>query len=117
MLSFELSVIDVVLIVAVIILLSFHLTRTPDRSNVKPKLSVEREKSLEKGKMKNLVSKTSKKKSSLADEESPVKCSHHFGYLSSIPKGEDSIPEECYSCSKMMRCLFSKEKEDSQVSS
>ena len=117
MLSFELSVIDVVLIIAVIILLSFHLTRTPDKSNVKPKLGVEREKSLEKGKMKNLVSKTSKKKSSLAEEESPVKCSYHFGYLSSIPRGEDSIPEECYSCSWMMRCSFSREKQIGEVSS
>jgi len=117
MLSFELSVIDVVLIVAVIILLSFHLTRTPDKSNVKPKLSVEKEKSLEKGKIKDLVSKTSKKKSSLAEQKSPVKCPYHFGYLSSIPKGENSIPEECYSCSWMMRCLFSKEKQDGKVSS
>jgi len=117
MLSFELSVIDVVLIVAVIILLSFHLTRTPNKPNVKSKLSVEREKSLEKGKMKNFVSKTSKKKSSLAEKEGPVKCSHHFGYLSSIPKGDDSIPEECYSCSWMMRCLFSTEKENVEVSS
>ena len=117
MLSFELSVIDVVLIIAVIILLSFHLTRTPEKPNVKPKLSVEREKSLEKGKIKNLVSKTSRKKSSLAEEESPVKCSHHFGYLSSIPRGEDSIPEECYSCSRMIRCSFSREKQNGVVSS
>jgi len=116
MLSFELSVIDVVLIVAVIILLSFHLTRTPDRSNVESKLAVEKEKSLKKGKIKNLVSKTSKKKGSSAEEKSPVKCSYHFGYLSSIPMGENSIPEECYSCSWMMRCLFSA-KESVEVSS
>ena len=117
MLSFELSVIDVVLIIAVVILLSFHLTRTPKGSKVKSKSSVEKERSLEKGKMKSLVSKTSKAKSSLAEEESPVKCSHHFGYLSSVPKGEASIPDECYSCSRMMRCLFSREKEDGEVSS
>jgi len=117
MLSFELSVIDVVLIVAVIILLSFHLARAPNKSDVKPKLNMEREKSFKKGKMKNLVSKTSKKKSSSAEEKSPVKCSYHFGYLSSIPTGEDSIPEECYSCSWMMRCLFSREKESVEVSS
>lgn len=30
MLSFELSVIDVILIIAVVILLSFHVTRTPN---------------------------------------------------------------------------------------
>lgn len=94
-----------------------HVTRTPKGSNVKSKLSVERERSLEKGKMKNFVSKTSKKKSSLAKDESPVKCSHHFGYLSGIPKGENSVPEECYSCSSMMRCLFSREKENGEVSS
>jgi len=117
MLSFELSVIDVVLIVAVIILLSFHLTRTPNKPDVKSKLGVQREKSLEKRRMKDLVSKASKKKSSSAEEKSPVKCSYHFGYLSSIPTGEDSIPEECYSCSWMMRCLFSRDKEGVEVTS
>jgi hypothetical protein len=117
MLSFELSVIDVVLIVAVIILLLFHLARTPNKSDVKSKLGVQTEKSLKKGKMRKLVSKTSRKKSSSVEEKSPVKCSYHFGYLSSIPKGEDSMPEECYSCSWMMRCLFSAEKEVVEVSS
>lgn len=112
MLSFELTVIDVVLIIAVVILMSFHITRTPKGSNVEPKLSVETEKPFEKRETKNAVSKITETKSSLSaratDEESPEKCSHHFGYLSNISKDEDSIPEECYSCTSMMRCLFSR---------
>ena len=114
MLSFELSVIDVVLIIAVVILMSFHITGTPKESNVKPKLSVETEKPFEKRMIKNSVSKTTETKSSLrvraTEEESPGKCSHHFGYLSNISKDEDSIPEECYTCSSMMRCLFARKK-------
>ena len=113
MLSFELSVIDVVLVIAVIILMSFHITRTPKGSNVRPKLSVETEKPFEKRKTKNAVSKTTETKSSLCaratEEESPGRCSHHFGYLSSIPLG-NTIPDECYSCSSMMRCLFARKK-------
>ena len=109
MLSFELSVIDIVLIIAVAILLSFHITRTPKGSNVKSKSSVEMEKSLEKGKMKKLVSKTSETKKSFTRlPEDSVKCPHHLGYLKTLPLGS-SVPEECYSCSRMMQCLFSSE--------
>lgn len=109
MLSFELSVIDVVLIIAVVILLSFHVTKTPKGSNVKSKSSVDMEKSLEKGNMKKSVSKTSKTKKSFTSlPEDSVKCPHHLGYLKSLPLGS-SVPEECYSCSRMMQCLFSGE--------
>jgi len=30
-------------------------------------------------------------------------CSHHFGYLASIPDFE-SVPEECLTCQKMLEC-------------
>jgi hypothetical protein len=105
MLPFELSVIDMVLIIAVIILLSFHITKTSNESNTRPKLNMEKKKSSKKWKKKNAISRTS-----LTDEEAIVKeCSYNFGYLSTLPKGK-SIPEECYYCSRIMQCLFTKKK-------
>jgi hypothetical protein len=34
----------------------------------------------------------------------PPKCSHFFGYLRKIPKNT-AIPDECFSCPKMVECL------------
>jgi hypothetical protein len=34
----------------------------------------------------------------------PPKCSHFFGYLRKIPKNS-AIPDECFSCPKMVECL------------
>jgi len=32
-----------------------------------------------------------------------VECSHHFGYLKSLPKGS-SIPDECFACANLIQC-------------
>jgi hypothetical protein len=42
-------------------------------------------------------------------KEKPAGCNHHFGYLSTLPKGK-TIPDECYCCSKLIEC--NKEKRD-----
>ena len=34
----------------------------------------------------------------------PPRCTHHFGYLGSLGKSEE-IPDECYSCSKLIQCF------------
>ena len=34
----------------------------------------------------------------------PLKCSHFFGYLRKIPRNTP-IPDECFSCPKMVECL------------
>jgi len=36
--------------------------------------------------------------------EVPRKCNHHFGYLSSMQKDAE-IPDECYTCSKLIQCF------------
>ncbi|MGD8506197.1 MAG: hypothetical protein PVF15_05975 [Candidatus Bathyarchaeota archaeon] len=109
MLSFEISVIDIVLVVAIIILLSFHLTRTSYEPSVKKRFGAERRKSVRKPE--NPVSEiSSKRRSSEANEKNPPKCPFHLGYLNNIRKEEGSIPEECYKCTQMMQCSFSTEK-------
>jgi hypothetical protein len=115
MLSFELSVIDVVLIIAIIILFSLHLTRTSKKFDVRSKLNAGRQRSLEEKEMEGFVSETPERKAFLAEEKVPGQCSYHFGHLSSISQKRDSIPEECYSCPKMMRCLYSTKEQDDKA--
>ena len=38
----------------------------------------------------------------------PAECSHHFGYLKSLPR-EATIPDECLTCSKLLQCFVKKE--------
>ncbi|MCW4016547.1 MAG: hypothetical protein NWF06_09270 [Candidatus Bathyarchaeota archaeon] len=38
-------------------------------------------------------------------EKHEEKCSHHFGYLSKLPKS-NSVPEECLLCSRVVDCMM-----------
>ncbi len=37
-------------------------------------------------------------------EKNHIKCLHHFGYLSKLPKNTP-IPEECFFCSRVVECI------------
>jgi DNA-directed RNA polymerase subunit RPC12/RpoP len=39
--------------------------------------------------------------------ESPAKCAHHFGFLSTIPR-EGPLPDECLVCPKVLQCTIRK---------
>jgi len=107
MLSFEVSAIDIVLVVAVLALLFLHVTRKTGESETKPSSHVEKiEKLREKPKI------TFKTKKSQANAKQPQtgfqNCAHNFGYLRSLPKNTP-VPDECFGCPKVMRCLFQNE--------
>jgi len=98
MLSFELSAIDLILVIAVIVLLILYIT--------KPSTKTATEK-------KSMTTKSSLKTE--GDVQSPTpppknsaECPHHFGYLKKLGKNA-AIPDECLSCSRMMKCLYSTE--------
>jgi hypothetical protein len=38
------------------------------------------------------------------DEKNEIKCPHHFGYLSELPK-TTPIPEGCFFCPKVVECI------------
>ena len=42
-------------------------------------------------------------KSPANKEKDPSGCSHHFGYLSSLPNDE-AVPQECTKCQKLVEC-------------
>ena len=110
MLSFELSAIDIVLAIAIIILLLLHMKRTPAKYVIEPELSRNKRKTLEESRKNIVMPKTSRKEelSYTGSLESSMDCPHHFGYLKTLPLGS-SVPQECYNCSRMMQCLFSSE--------
>ena len=53
------------------------------------------------------LSSVSVKTSDNADVMAPQKCSHYLGYLTTLQK-EDSIPDECLTCPKLIQCTVKK---------
>ena len=114
MISFEISLIDIVLAMAIIILLLVHMggAHTKDTTDPEPSQKNWKEeiiRTVRKGKEESLRRIKKKKEYSFTPSpEGSVKCPNHFGYLKTLPLGS-SAPEECYSCSRMMHCLLSNE--------
>jgi len=107
LLSFELSVIDIALVIAVVVLLMLFLTHKHGQSTTESELHVaSQEKTSEKPEMpaKTAQEKNSKKQSPTDFQE----CAHHFGYLRNQPKGTP-VPDECFGCKKILQCLFPNE--------
>jgi hypothetical protein len=51
------------------------------------------------------VPEPAKKTLDQQSSETPQKCQHYFGYLSSRSK-KDPIPEECMTCEKLVECML-----------
>ena len=104
MLSFELSVIDVVLSIAVIVLSILYVTKP--RSEQSPGID---KKIISKKPAKTVPLKNDTvESSSVRPPESPRHCSHHFGYLKTQER-EKPIPNECMTCSMIVDCLYASE--------
>jgi hypothetical protein len=98
MFSFDISAIDVVLAIAVLVLgILFLSQRKNNTASVH-----EAETPLE----------GSKQEASRRTSNDSEKCPHFFGYLRNHPKTEP-IPDECFGCYEQLRCLFQNESEES----
>lgn len=107
MLSFELSAIDIVLMIAVLILLVLYITKKPATSKTEPQSHVEKPRKLPE----NLkpMSRVQKAKPNVPRPQTNLhNCVHHFGYLRNMSENTQ-IPEECFGCQKVMRCMFKSE--------
>jgi len=107
MLSFEVSAIDVVLLVAMLVLLLLFITQKRSQSVAEPRLSADHQERLFGGpkKMEETAAEDSMKKQSAKGFQ---KCVHQFGYLRNMPKNTP-IPDECFGCPKVLRCMFPNE--------
>jgi hypothetical protein len=107
MLSFDVSTIDIVLAVAVIILLCLYVAKKPHASTTELKSQVEETQPFQENP--KAVSKTLKSKSYATKSKTSFQnCVHNFGYLRSLPKNTP-VPDECFGCPKAMQCLFQNE--------
>jgi hypothetical protein len=107
MLSFDVSAIDIVLAVAVIILICLYVAKKPHTPKTELKSKVEETQTLQENP--KAVSKTLKSKSNATKSQTSFQnCVHNFGYLRSLPKNTP-VPDECFGCPKAMQCLFQNE--------
>jgi cytoskeletal protein RodZ len=107
MLSFELSAIDIVLLVAVLILLSLYVTKKSGTPTTEP-----RSQAAKTQKAQEVPEKTSRTQGPTTYTTQPQtgfqNCVHHFGYLKSRPR-KKPVPDECFGCPKVLQCLFPNE--------
>jgi len=106
MLPFELSVIDIVLAIAMVILYLLFLAGRRNETTTKSDSLVKGRKKLSE-KPKSTI-KTVQEKPSTTKPSTDFNCIHHFGYLSNQPKNTP-VPDECFGCTKILRCLFPNE--------
>jgi hypothetical protein len=109
MLSFEVSAIDVVLMISVIVLLALFITQKRSHVVTESQSSTltEEIKAEDQEKEDQIIARDSKKGENISRFQ---KCIHHFGYLSNLPQNT-SVPDECFGCPKAMRCLFPNEQD------
>jgi len=108
MLSFDISAMDVVLLVAMLVLLLLFITHKRSQSLAEPRLNTDDKESLleEPQRVEETAAENSLKKEST---EGFQKCVHNFGYLKNMPKNTP-IPDECFGCPQVLRCMFPSEK-------
>jgi len=105
MLSFEISAIDVVLMVVMLVLFLLFIAQRRSQPMAEPQLNIDDQEkhTLEETKAaeENMTEDSLKKHSA----EGFQKCVHEFGYLRDMPKNTP-IPDECFGCPKVLRCMF-----------
>jgi hypothetical protein len=107
MVSFEFSVIDIVLMIAIVVLLALYLTKSSTEPRAELERSIREEKTLEKPTV-SIETKKSSEEALLTTDvgtNDSAKCTHHFGYLKTLPK-DAPIPDECFTCPKYIRCAL-----------
>ena len=104
MLSFEISVIDIGLILAVIVLMILYITKQSTESVAEPELSVPEEKDAEKPSEAVETQKpVERDQLPTLSQTSSLECPYQFGYLKRLSR-DAPIPDECLTCPRMIEC-------------
>lgn len=101
MLSFELSAIDFILGIAVIVLLILYMKELSTKHTIKERFRLK-----ERAEIFSRLKTKGKMKSSTRPLTNSLKCPHHFGYLRKLAK-DTPLPDECLGCYKIVECLGS----------
>jgi len=104
MLSFELSAIDLILAIAVIILSILYITKSSAKPPTEEKILVEEKNSPKKPEMETTIpEEETKRLMPTQPQTDSIKCPYGFGHLKKLDK-DASIPDKCLSCSRIMEC-------------
>lgn len=103
MLGFDLSVIDIVLVIAVVVLILLFISQRQGKQ-AEPDSKKNRRLNAKDARAVRVVEERAPAKSSLENRV----CFHHFGYLRNHPRSTP-IPDECFGCQKVMSCLAPEE--------
>jgi hypothetical protein len=97
-----------VLAIAIIVILLLQAKKASTESTSEPEVSIGKRKPLQN--LKNVVARKAfgKQESHNRISEGSADCPHYFGYLKTLPLGS-SVPENCYSCSRVTECLAADE--------
>ena len=109
MLSFEISAIDIVLLIAVIVLLVLFITQKTGQVATKSRLHMKDQEKLSE-KPKKMLEAAKEKLFTTQPSKGFKECVHDFGYLRNLPQNTP-VPDECFGCPKVMRCLFPNEQD------
>lgn len=107
MFSFELSATDFILSIAIVTLFALFLSQRRGHATTEASTCNKEEKPSHRPNLETKDNKE-KKQSSRLLPKSFLKCVHHFGYLKNLPQNTP-IPDECFGCPEVMRCLFPNE--------
>ena len=103
MLSFDVSAVDVVLLVAMFVLFMLFISQKRGHSVAEPRLNMNAHEKLSKKPSKTEKTAESSVKKQAA--EGFQECVHQFGHLKDMPKNTP-IQDECFGCPKVLRCMF-----------
>ncbi len=106
MLSFDVSAIDIVLLIAVTVLLLLFIQKKGQTSPTSQLPVQVHDEFPEKTEAKS--EKTKKKPSANLPYKGFRECVHSFGYLKDLPKNTP-VPDECFGCPQVMSCMFASE--------
>jgi hypothetical protein len=107
MLSFDISAIDVALSVVILILFLLFVTQRKSESRIEAtQMTTSGKETQEEPEVRGQISVQTHSNKPSADGFQG--CVHQFGHLRSMPKST-AVPEECFGCPKVLRCMFQNE--------
>jgi hypothetical protein len=103
MLSFELSAIDLILAIAIIILLILYITKSSAKTPTGEKLLIKKKNLSKEPTIEDASPEPKIERLAPKPQTDSTKCPYGFGYLRKLDKAT-SIPDKCLNCSRIMEC-------------
>jgi hypothetical protein len=104
MLSFEISAVDVVLMIAMLVLFALFVTRGKNQPTAALRQGIDHQKGM--SEETEMGEKTFAEGSFSRQPADGFRgCVHQFGFLRSMPENT-AVPAECFGCPEVLRCMF-----------